>query len=78
MTTIENLDEAVGDYLHYRKYNNTLNQFNLERTMNPPEEEISRQEKEVIIGRIMNAILASDYPKSLSLWDSYIVQHIEK
>ena len=77
---MERLDSAIAEYLSFRSYNETLNAFSVERVEYDPikEEESKNQDSELKIDRIMSTIVDADYPKAISLWDSYINQHIEK
>ena len=77
---MERLDNAIAEYLSFRNYNNTLNAFAVERVDYDAvkEEDSKNQDSELKIDRIMSVIVDADYPKAISLWDSYINQHIEK
>jgi len=74
---MDSLDESIIEYLRYRSLHSVANQFENDICSVPAGSQ-DKTEKEALIGRLMNAILASDYTKALLLWDSCIIQHVEQ
>ena len=74
---MDSLDDSILEYLRYRNLHNVARLFE-DDVGSVPAGSYDKTEKEAVIGRLMNAILASDYTKALLLWDSCIIQQIEQ
>lgn len=74
------MDDAVEEYLRYRNYKSTLSQFYDERRnktpVNPSTE--SKNERLVLVERIINAIIECDYAKCLMMWDRHVINFMQK
>ena len=75
---LERLDTLVSEYLLFRSYKQTQHQLFLDKRS--PAIKLSsnteaRNQRQVI-SRILNSLDSGDYPRMITLWDSYVAQKI--
>lgn len=71
----ESLDELVLEYLYYQGYKNAAKQLQADRA------DDCRSEKNIddsLFDVLIQAIQTADYPRALTLWDSCVVQRLQR
>ena len=66
------LDDLVIEYLNWRGYKQSYKHLVNER-QNASNKSVF-DEQRLIIDRIMSSFLEGDYPRALTLWDTYVIQ----
>lgn len=70
---LEKLDDLVSEYLLFRSYKSTQQQLFLDKKSSSLE---SSRLQRGIVNRIMGALDSGDYPRVITLWDTYILQKL--
>lgn len=76
---LEKLDKLVSEYLLFRSFKQTQQQLFLDKRSPAAKlntDDAGARNRRAIIQRILNAIDSGDYPRILTLWDTYITQKI--
>ena len=76
---LERLDTLVSDYLVFRSFKQTQQQLFLDKRTPASKlnaDDAGARNRRTIIQRILNALDGGDYPRILTLWDTYIAQKI--
>ncbi len=78
-TELERLDTLVSDYLVFRSFKQTQQQLFLDKRSPANKlnsDDSGARNRRAIIQRILNAMDSGDYPRTITLWDTYIAQKI--
>jgi len=76
---LERLDTLVSEYLLFRSFKQTQQQLFLDKRSPATKlngDDAAARNQRSIIQRILNALDSGDYPRILTLWDTYISQKI--
>ena len=76
---LERLDTLVSEYLLFRSFKQTQQQLFLDKRSPAAKlkgDDSGARNQRAIIQRILNALDSGDYPRTLTLWDTYIAQKI--
>ena len=73
---LERLDTLVSEYLLFRSYKQTQHQLFLDKRSPVKQSNVIERNKRTTIQRFLNALDGGDYPRMLTLWDTYISSKI--
>lgn len=73
---LERLDTLVSEYLLFRSYKQTQHQLFLDKRSPIKQSNIAERNQRTTIQRFLNALDGGDYPRMLTLWDTYISSKI--
>jgi hypothetical protein len=76
---LERLDTLVSEYLVFRSFKQTQQQLFLDKRSPASKlggDDSGSRNRRAIIQRILNALDSGDYPRCITLWDTYISQKI--
>jgi hypothetical protein len=73
---LERLDTLVSEYLKFRSYKQTQHQLFLDKRSPIKQTDTAARQQRQTIQRFLNALDGGDYPRMLTLWDTYVSSKI--